>query len=63
LEETTTIILHTCTCEVGLNQQAKMQSPVTLEEVTIAIWAFKAQLKSSTQCLQQRKVFNCVRMQ
>ena len=36
--------------------KAKMQQPVTLEEVTSAIQAFKAQVESSSQRLSQRKV-------
>ena len=37
-----------------------MQCPVTLEEVTSAIRAFKAQVESSSQRLPQRKVCNYV---
>ena len=42
--------------------KAKMQRPVTLEEVTSSIQAFKAQVESSSQCLSQRKVSNYAHM-
>ena len=39
-----------------------MQRPVTLEEVTSAIRAFKAQVESSSQRPQQRKVVHAGRV-